>query len=103
MTDLLILGTDTDAGKTTFALLWLAALGDTYEYWKPVESGASDSERVKELVPTAWVHPPSPRRWPRAWKAELFRRPARSPPPSPRRITSADDCSWRHLGVLFHR
>ncbi len=58
MTDLLILGTDTDAGKTTFALLWLAALGDAYEYWKPVESGASDSERVKELVPAAWVHPP---------------------------------------------
>jgi adenosylmethionine-8-amino-7-oxononanoate aminotransferase len=58
MTDLLILGTDTDAGKTTFALLWLAALADAYEYWKPVETGASDSQRVQELVPAAWVHPP---------------------------------------------
>ena len=58
MTDLLILGTDTDAGKTTFALLWLAALGDRYAYWKPVETGESDTERVRRLVPTAIVHAP---------------------------------------------
>jgi adenosylmethionine-8-amino-7-oxononanoate aminotransferase len=58
MTDLLILGTDTDAGKTTFALLWLAVFADGYEYWKPLESGESDTERVRHLVPAATVHEP---------------------------------------------
>ncbi|MFO0841123.1 MAG: dethiobiotin synthase [Gemmataceae bacterium] len=58
MADLLVLGTDTDAGKTTFALLWLAAFADGYEYWKPVETGDSDSDRVKALVPTAHLHQP---------------------------------------------
>jgi adenosylmethionine---8-amino-7-oxononanoate aminotransferase len=58
MSDLLILGTDTDAGKTTFALLCLAAFPDRFEYWKPVETGESDSERVRRLVPGAVVHPP---------------------------------------------
>jgi adenosylmethionine-8-amino-7-oxononanoate aminotransferase len=58
VSDLLILGTDTDAGKTTFALLWLASFADRYEYWKPVETGDSDTERVKRLVPVACVHPP---------------------------------------------
>src|SRR5438105_2791186 len=58
MTDLMVLGTDTDAGKTTFALLWLAAFADRYEYWKPIESGDSDTERLRRLVPEASVHPP---------------------------------------------
>jgi adenosylmethionine-8-amino-7-oxononanoate aminotransferase len=58
MTDLVILGTDTDAGKTTFALLWLAAFPDQYEYWKPLESGDSDTERIHDLVPAARVHSP---------------------------------------------
>jgi adenosylmethionine-8-amino-7-oxononanoate aminotransferase len=58
MSHLLILGTDTDAGKTTFALLWLAAFPDHYEYWKPVETGDSDTERVKNLVCADSVHPP---------------------------------------------
>jgi adenosylmethionine---8-amino-7-oxononanoate aminotransferase len=58
MSDLLILGTDTDAGKTTFALLLLAAFPDRFEYWKPVETGDSDTERVRRLVPGAVVHPP---------------------------------------------
>jgi adenosylmethionine-8-amino-7-oxononanoate aminotransferase len=58
MSDLLILGTDTDAGKTTFALLLLAAFPERFEYWKPVETGESDSERVRRLVPSAVVHPP---------------------------------------------
>jgi adenosylmethionine-8-amino-7-oxononanoate aminotransferase len=58
MTDLVVLGTDTDAGKTTFALLWLAAFADRFEYWKPIESGDSDTERLRRLVPQAWVHPP---------------------------------------------
>jgi adenosylmethionine-8-amino-7-oxononanoate aminotransferase len=58
MTDLLILGTDTDAGKTTFALLWLAAFPQEYEYWKPLETGDSDTDRVRQLVPAAAVHAP---------------------------------------------
>jgi len=58
MTDLVVLGTDTDAGKTTFCLLWLAAFADRYEYWKPVETGESDCERVARLVPNAVVHAP---------------------------------------------
>ena len=56
--DLTILGTDTDAGKTTFALLWLARFADRYEYWKPIETGPSDSATLAELAPSALVHPP---------------------------------------------
>ena len=58
MTDLLILGTDTDAGKTTFALLWLAALGDRYAYWKPVETGDSDTACVRRFAPLVTVWDP---------------------------------------------
>jgi adenosylmethionine-8-amino-7-oxononanoate aminotransferase len=58
MSDLLILGTDTDAGKTTFALLWLAAFPGDCEYWKPVETGPSDTAKVRELVPQARARPP---------------------------------------------
>ncbi len=58
MTDVLIAGTDTDAGKTALALLWLAVLADDYEYWKPLETGDSDSQRVHRCVPGAHVHPP---------------------------------------------
>ena len=58
MTDFLLLGTDTDAGKTTLALLWLAAFAADTDYWKPVETGDPDSERVRRLVPDAVVHPP---------------------------------------------
>ena len=52
MSDVLILGTDTDAGKTTLALLWLTSFGDSYEYWKPVETGPADSSTVANLVPS---------------------------------------------------
>ena len=52
-----ILGTDTDAGKTTLALLWLTAFTDDFEYWKPVETGPPDSSKVAELVPGVWLHP----------------------------------------------
>lgn len=55
---LVVLGTDTDAGKTTFSLLWLAAFADRWDYWKPLETGDSDSEAVLRLVPSAVVHPP---------------------------------------------
>jgi adenosylmethionine-8-amino-7-oxononanoate aminotransferase len=57
-TDLVILGTDTDAGKTAVAMLWLAAAAPRYEYWKPLESGESDTERVRRCVPAAHVHAP---------------------------------------------
>ena len=56
--NLIVLGTDTDAGKTTFSLLWLTAFGDEWDYWKPLETGDSDSETVRRLVPDAVVHPP---------------------------------------------
>jgi adenosylmethionine-8-amino-7-oxononanoate aminotransferase len=58
MTDLLILGTDTDAGKTTFALLWLALFNRQYAYWKPVETGDSDAERVRRLAPSVVIEKP---------------------------------------------
>ncbi len=58
MTDFIILGTDTDAGKTTFALLWLHRFAESYSYWKPVETGDSDAERITRLCPAAVVHAP---------------------------------------------
>ncbi len=58
MTNLTILGTDTDAGKTTFALLWLAAFPGDWHYWKPLETGESDSEKVCHLIPETVVHAP---------------------------------------------
>jgi adenosylmethionine---8-amino-7-oxononanoate aminotransferase len=58
MTDFLILGTDTNAGKTTFALLWLTAFSARYEYWKPIETGDSDTDLLRRLVPAAQVHAP---------------------------------------------
>src|SRR5262249_33626858 len=59
--NLIILGSDTDAGKTTFALLWLSAFADRYAYWKPIETGPSDSDTVRRLVPDAMVYPPAQR------------------------------------------
>lgn len=58
MNGMVIVGTDTNAGKTTFSLLFLTAFADRFEYWKPVETGDSDSARVRKLVPRATVHPP---------------------------------------------
>jgi adenosylmethionine-8-amino-7-oxononanoate aminotransferase len=57
MTSFLVLGTDTDAGKTAFCLLWQAAFPTEYAYWKPVETGDSDSDRLAALVPEAEVLP----------------------------------------------
>jgi adenosylmethionine-8-amino-7-oxononanoate aminotransferase len=53
-----ILGTDTDAGKTTLASLLLAAFPDRLRYWKPVETGPSDTQRLRMLVPTATIYQP---------------------------------------------
>ncbi len=58
MTDFLVVGTDTDAGKTTFALHWMTAFTHDYAYWKPVETGQSDSETLRRLVPNARVFDP---------------------------------------------
>jgi len=58
VSDFIVLGTDTDAGKTTFALLWLGAFGDEFAYWKPLETGVSDTETVRALVSGAVVHAP---------------------------------------------
>jgi adenosylmethionine-8-amino-7-oxononanoate aminotransferase len=58
MSDLIVLGTDTDAGKTTFSLMWLTAFGDRYAYWKPVETGDSDTACVRRLAPLATVWDP---------------------------------------------
>src|SRR5262245_16673714 len=57
MADFILLGTDTDVGKTNFALLWVAACRD-YSYWQPVETGPSDSQTIRNLVPCAVVHRP---------------------------------------------
>jgi adenosylmethionine-8-amino-7-oxononanoate aminotransferase len=58
MNGFVIVGTDTDAGKTTFSLLFLTAFANQFEYWKPVETGDSDTEKVRKLVPNATVHEP---------------------------------------------
>jgi adenosylmethionine---8-amino-7-oxononanoate aminotransferase len=57
MNRFVVLGTDTDAGKTTFSLLWLTRFAPRYGYWKPLETGASDSDRIAALVPTVRLHP----------------------------------------------
>jgi adenosylmethionine-8-amino-7-oxononanoate aminotransferase len=57
MSAFVVLGTDTDAGKTTFSLLWLAHFAPRYAYWKPVETGPSDSANIARLVPGVLVHP----------------------------------------------
>jgi adenosylmethionine-8-amino-7-oxononanoate aminotransferase len=57
-TGFVVVGTDTDAGKTAFSLLFLAAFADRFAYWKPVETGESDAETVRRLVPGATVFDP---------------------------------------------
>ena len=58
MSDIIVLGTDTEVGKTTFCLMWMAAFRGQYEYWKPVETGISDTEQVTRLAGPTRVHPP---------------------------------------------
>ncbi|MEE2887457.1 MAG: adenosylmethionine--8-amino-7-oxononanoate transaminase [Planctomycetota bacterium] len=55
---LLIVGTDTDAGKTTLAALLRHAAtqgGENWRYWKPIQSGAPDTDRIRSLCPDACV------------------------------------------------
>src|SRR5687768_17131067 len=61
MTDFIILGTDTDAGKTTFAALWLSGNTTEYAYWKPVETGPSDTAALQQLYPDLVIAPPAQR------------------------------------------
>ncbi|MBA4191718.1 MAG: adenosylmethionine--8-amino-7-oxononanoate transaminase [Planctomycetaceae bacterium] len=58
MNSFVVVGTDTDAGKTAFSLLFLSAFTKEFDYWKPVETGDPDSLRVRRLVPNATVHEP---------------------------------------------
>jgi len=58
MTGFVIVGTDTDAGKTALSILLLTAFPDQFAYWKPVETGDSDTEKVRRLVPNAAVFDP---------------------------------------------
>jgi adenosylmethionine-8-amino-7-oxononanoate aminotransferase len=55
---LLIVGTDTDAGKTTLSALLLHAAAqrsDNWRYWKPIQSGAPDTDRIRLLCPGAHI------------------------------------------------
>jgi adenosylmethionine-8-amino-7-oxononanoate aminotransferase len=58
MNGFVVVGTDTDAGKTAFSLLFLSAFAEQFDYWKPVETGDPDSLRVRRLVPATTVHEP---------------------------------------------
>ena len=58
MNGFVVVGTDTDAGKTAFSLLYLAAFPGQFAYWKPVETGDSDTEKVRSLVPGATIFEP---------------------------------------------
>jgi adenosylmethionine-8-amino-7-oxononanoate aminotransferase len=58
MSDCVIIGTDTGVGKTTFAGIWLAWFAKDYDYWKPVESGDSDTAQMSAWLPGVRTHPP---------------------------------------------
>jgi adenosylmethionine-8-amino-7-oxononanoate aminotransferase len=96
MSDLIVLGTDTDAGKTTFSLIWLTAFGDRYAYWKPVETGESDTARVRRLAPLATVWEPVARFSEPVAPPLAARREGR-PIPSAAEITLARPASDRPL------
>jgi adenosylmethionine-8-amino-7-oxononanoate aminotransferase len=51
----IIVGTDTDAGKTVLSAYWMSTFAD-FSYWKPLETGEADSARVRTLVPSATIH-----------------------------------------------
>jgi adenosylmethionine-8-amino-7-oxononanoate aminotransferase len=58
MTGFIVLGTDTDAGKTAFCAQFLCAFTAESAYWKPVETGPSDTETIRSLVPSATIFAP---------------------------------------------
>lgn len=58
MRGVFVTGTDTDVGKTIVSA-WLTHHWQA-DYWKPVQSGmtdGSDFDRIKQLVPSAKIHP----------------------------------------------
>lgn len=57
MSRVVVLGTDTDVGKTAFSLAWLHAFPQ-YAYWKPLETGPSDTGTIRSLAPHARVQEP---------------------------------------------
>ena len=58
MKGFVVVGTDTDTGKTAFSLLYLAAFPGQFAYWKPVETGESDTEKIRSLVSGATIFEP---------------------------------------------
>ncbi|MCS7270720.1 MAG: adenosylmethionine--8-amino-7-oxononanoate transaminase [Gemmataceae bacterium] len=58
MRKVIIVGTDTDAGKTTFSIIFLNLFSAKYSYWKPLETGPSDTAKVRQYVPQARVFDP---------------------------------------------
>lgn len=58
MNGFVVVGTDTDAGKTVFSLLFLTEYAEQFAYWKPVETGESDTAKIRRLVPTSHGHDP---------------------------------------------
>ncbi len=87
MRDVVIVGTDTDAGKTTFSMLLLAAFPERFAYWKPVETGASDTETIRSLVPSAVVFDPVAR-FAEPVAPPLAARLAGRPMPTPREVAA---------------
>jgi adenosylmethionine-8-amino-7-oxononanoate aminotransferase len=59
MTNIVLLGVDTDAGKTTVACLLLARFHDRFTAWKPVETGPSDFEAIQRRAPEARIARPA--------------------------------------------
>ena len=58
LSDFIVLGSDTDAGKTTFSLFWLSLFHEEFAYWKPIATGESDSKKIARLLPEVEVHHP---------------------------------------------
>ncbi|MBX3398516.1 MAG: adenosylmethionine--8-amino-7-oxononanoate transaminase [Gemmataceae bacterium] len=87
MRDVVIVGTDTDAGKTTFSLLLLAAFPDRFAYWKPVETGDSDTQKIRSLIPAATVFDPLAR-FVEPVAPPLAARLAGQPMPTPRDVAA---------------
>ena len=58
MNGIIVVGTDTDAGKTGFCAQFLHAFPGEFSYWKPVETGTSDTETIRRWVPSAAVFDP---------------------------------------------
>ena len=58
MKGIVVVGTDTGVGKTGFCAQWLHAFPGRFVYWKPVETGESDTETIRFLAPAATVFEP---------------------------------------------